>query len=113
MAKGTNTTNGGSRCSRRSLSSEGEVVLLDRDYALHVHREVRNAGVRVLSRLDVREGDGDGLAGIHLHVAGKLAHLVRSHVRVELRLDVRGNRGGIESDVVRAAGNHGPLDAVA
>ena len=62
------------------------VSLLNGDFPLHVQREVRRAVEGVFAGLDVRERDGDGLSGIRLHRTRELSHLLRSHVRVELRL---------------------------
>jgi len=67
----------------------------------------------VLARLDLGEGDRDRVAGIHLHVAGKLAHLVRAHVRVELGFLIGRNRGRVERNVVRTHADDDELDAVA
>src|SRR5450759_5896894 len=75
---------------RRSVRPAAFVIqiLLNRDDALHVQSKVWNAMIRVLAGFDVAERDRDRLAGVHLHVAGELTHLVRAHVGIELGFDL-------------------------
>ncbi len=89
------------------------ISLLNRNDALHVQSKVRNAVIRVLAGLDLGERNRDRVAGIHLHVAGKLAHLIRAHVRVELGFLISRNRGRVERNVVRTHADDDELDAVA
>jgi len=102
--------NGGSSRPRRLSSPE---KLLNRYYALHAERKVRSAVVGILTRLDIPKGDRDGLARVRLQGAGKLTHLLGTHVRIELGSDISGDRCRVESHVVWAAADDYELGAVA
>ena len=51
-------------------------ALLDRDDALHVHRQVRRAEVRIRARLDVAERERERFARYHHQLAGKFGNLL-------------------------------------
>jgi len=101
------------RGKRPAVLSITPIRLLNRNDALHVEGKVRNAVIRILAGLDLGEGDRDRIAWIHLHVAGKLAHLVRAHVRVELGFLIGRNCGRVERNIVRAHADDHELDAIA
>src|SRR5204863_3616658 len=102
--------NGGSFRTRRYVAIN---LLLNRDDALHVQREMRNTVERILTRLDLGKRDRNRFSIGRLHVAGKLAHLVRAHVCIELGLYIGRNRCRVERDVVRSATQDYELDSIA
>src|SRR3982751_1586842 len=71
-----------------------------------------HAVVRVLSGLNVPKRNRESVAGTGLQVAGERASIVR-HVCCELFLRVSGNALGVESDVVRGAGDENEFYRIA
>src|SRR5689334_1759287 len=103
---------GGSRMASTPFTSHDARVLLNRDLALHAHREVRCAVNVVRAGLDVRERDGVGLVRIAHEGPGEGTHVRAGHVRIELCLRVGGHRRIVERDVVWATRDVDELDRV-
>src|SRR5687767_764997 len=102
----------GARPDAPALETATNDLLLNRDHSLHAHREVRRAIVRIRASLDVAEGDGDGLPGVHLHCTRQVGQLVGAQVGIQLCLYIGRDGRWIEGYVVRASADRREPDAV-
>src|SRR3954465_13640731 len=87
------------------------MALSDDDHSGHPDCTMGHAVVRILSRLNVSKRNRESVAGTGLQVAGEGAGVVR-HVCCESFLRLSGKALGVESDVVRSAGDENELHRV-